>query len=117
MYQFTVESASIVYCNAKNGAITKFEERKEQRFKSLLQSAFPDLEIITQYPVRGRRIDFYLPKYSLAIEYDELHHKSQVSEDLERQEMIEDVLNCKFIRVPEGGEGAAIIAIYNTLNN
>lgn len=115
VYEFTIEASSIVYANRKNTAITRFEERKEQRFKLLLQSAFPDINIITQYLIKMKRIDFYLPEYNIAIEYDELHHISQANEDLERQTMIEDVLGCQFIRVPEGSEGAAIIEVYDNI--
>lgn len=45
------------------------------------------------------RIDFYIPKYKLAIEYDEEHHKKQKEADLNRQTEIETELNCKFIRL------------------
>ena len=117
IYTLSSHAASLLYHNAINGAITKFDERKEQRFKSLLESAFKDINIITQYPVKGKRIDFYLPEYKLAIEFDEEQHKSQQEDDKVRQSMIEKELGCRFIRVPEGQEGAGIIAIYKEITH
>ncbi|SCI75251.1 Uncharacterised protein [uncultured Clostridium sp.] len=45
------------------------------------------------------KIDFYLPKYNLAIEYDEEQHKYRQEEDKFREEEIINELNCKFIRL------------------
>ncbi len=117
VYIFTMNAASIVYTNRVNTAITKFEERKESRFGELLKSAFPNEKLVEQFPVKNKRVDFYFPTHKLAIEYDELHHKNQQECDSNRQEMIKESLGCKFIRVPEGEEGAAIIKIYNTLTS
>jgi len=45
------------------------------------------------------RIDFYLPEFNLAIEYDEGHHKYQQEEDKQREEEIKSCLHCEFIRL------------------
>ena len=46
-------------------------------------------------------IDFYIPEENLAIEYDEFDHKYKRQYDEERQEYIEKLLGCKFIRVSD----------------
>lgn len=117
VYQFTLEAASMVFANSSNGTITKFNERKEEVFSELLYSAFPLENIIKQYPVKNKRLDFYLPKHNLAIEYDEKYHKYQYIEDLERQTNIESLLGCKFIRIKEGSEGLGLIQVYEYLKN
>lgn len=45
------------------------------------------------------RIDFYIPQYNLAIEYDEEQHKYKIEEDHIRQIEIEKELGCKTIRL------------------
>lgn len=46
------------------------------------------------------RIDLYLPQLNVAIEYDENNHKHYTFEQQElRQQLIEQELGCKFIRV------------------
>jgi predicted HTH transcriptional regulator len=59
------------------------------------------LEVETQYPVKNYKLDFYISELNLAIEFDEKHHKYQKEEDEKREKEIENVLNCKFIRVSE----------------
>ena len=57
-----------------------------------------DVKLIHQYYVSGYRIDFFLPEYNLAIEYDEEHHKSRTKEDKIREREIKKETGCKFIR-------------------
>ena len=47
------------------------------------------------------KIDYYIPKLRLAIEYDEEYHgtKLQQLSDKQRQEEIQDTLECEFIRL------------------
>lgn len=47
------------------------------------------------------RIDFYLPEFNLAIEYDEKQHQQKENKikDRQREEEIKEVLGCKFIRL------------------
>lgn len=75
-------------------------ERFEISFLKLLEEALKeiDVEMIHQYYVSGYRIDFFLPEYNLAIEYDEEAHKFHKGEDKTREEKIEKETGCKFIR-------------------
>ena len=58
--------------------------------------------LITQYPVLKYRIDGYIPELNIAIEYDENGHIDYSFEEHEyRQEKIEKLINCKFIRVTD----------------
>lgn len=75
-------------------------ERFEISFLKLLEEALKeiDVEMIHQYYVSGYRIDFFLPEYNLAIEYDEEAHKFYKEEDKTREEKIVKETGCKFIR-------------------
>lgn len=59
-----------------------------------------------QVRVDEYHIDFYLPEFALAVEFDELHHERglQRSLDKNRQREIEKLLGITFIRVREGRE-------------
>lgn len=76
--------------------------RFEVSFGNMLREALGELgiEIVEQYNVDGYRIDFYIPQFNLAVEYDEQQHfiTTNHEKDLERQKCIEDKLGCKFIR-------------------
>lgn len=54
-----------------------------------------------QYKVLKYRIDGYDPESNTAYEIDEPQHnnKSHQTKDLQRQQEIEDVLGCKFVRI------------------
>lgn len=54
-----------------------------------------------QFAVGKYRIDFYIPKIRVAIEYDEKQHtsKKNIYYDKKREEYIKEVLGCRFIRV------------------
>jgi very-short-patch-repair endonuclease len=83
----------------------EFEYSKEQAFAVKLNQALNGITTIHQhYNVGNFFVDFYLPKYNLAIEFDEFAHKYQLDEDSERQKYIEDKLKCKFVRVGENEE-------------
>lgn len=57
---------------------------------------------INQYSILGYRIDYYIPKLKLAIEYDENNHSGYSYETQEgRQKQIEKELGCKFIRLSD----------------
>lgn len=75
-------------------------ERFEILFFKLLKEALKeiDVKLIHQHYVLGYRIDFFLPEYNLAIEYDEDHHKSRTREDRLRERKIKKEISCKFIR-------------------
>lgn len=77
-------------------------ERKEIKFLDKLQEALKpfDLEGIKQYKVLNYRIDFYIPKLNIAIEYDENEHKDySYKQQQGRQKEIENSLGCDFIRI------------------
>ena len=75
-------------------------ERLEISFFKLLKEALEeiDVKLIHQYYVSGYRIDFFIPEYNLAIEYDEEHHKLRTKEDKMRERKISKEIGCKFIR-------------------
>ena len=58
-----------------------------------------NIEIELQKNILNYRIDGYIQKYNLAIEYDEEQHIRQQEEDKQREEEIKNVLGCKFIRL------------------
>ncbi len=69
-----------------------------------------NVDSIEQYPVDNYRIDLYIPKYNTAIEIDEVEHKYQRDYDLTRQNYIENIIHCKFIRINEGESSGSAIA-------
>ena len=79
-------------------------ERKEIKFLDKLQEALKpfDLEGIKQYKVLNYKIDFYIPKLNIAIEYDENEHKDySYKQQQGRQKEIENSLGCDFIRISD----------------
>lgn len=79
------------------------QSRFELSFKETLEEVLRAMEIDAEFqkPMFGGeyRIDFYIPQYNLAVEYDEEHHKWQKEEDITREEKIKAELNCRFIRL------------------
>ena len=84
----------------ENIDIYVLNERFEISFFKLLKEALEeiDVKLIHQYYVSGYRIDFFIPEYNLAIEYDEEHHKLRTKEDKMRERKISKEIGCKFIR-------------------
>lgn len=85
------------------GVDNVFLSRKETEFGNVLKEALDELNVkmIPQYNIDNKyRIDFYIPKLNIAVEYDEEQHYTEYNQkmDLERQKYIEDKLGCKFIR-------------------
>lgn len=84
----------------------QLHERKAEELISFLQRTLATFSIntIKEYSVivegKGYRIDLYVPKYKLAIEYDEYHHV--VSSDEAREQALTTTLECAFIRLLEG---------------
>ena len=81
--------------------------RKELDFINNLEKALAafNIEGIRQYQVLNYRIDYYIPRLKVAIEYDENGHKHYSYEQHElRQIEIEEKLGCKFIRVTDKNE-------------
>lgn len=82
--------------------------RKEHDFGYMLMDALSDkTEIISQFFVKPYRIDFYLPEFKMAIEYDEYYHQTNKQHylDLCRERKIkEQVPDITIVRVKEGQE-------------
>jgi hypothetical protein len=57
-----------------------------------------------QHRVGSYYIDFYLPEYDIAIEYDEEQHQYNQDNDNKREKYITDKIGCEFIRVKKGYE-------------
>lgn len=77
--------------------------RSEEKFGKVLENVLNPMgiKIIRQKHVLNNkyRIDFYLPEFNLAIEYDEEFHKRQIIKDSNREIDIAKELNCDFVRV------------------
>lgn len=87
-----------------NKDIIVINNAKEIQFLDALEdvlSAF-DINGIRQYNVENYRIDLYLPKLKIAIEYDENGHKNYTYKNHELRELIiKNKLHCKFIRITD----------------
>ena len=80
------------------------ESREEIEFFDKLEEMFEKKKKkkgIKQYGVLGKyKIDYYMPEFRLAIEYDENGHSDYTYEQHEgRQKEIEKELCCKFVRL------------------
>jgi len=81
--------------------------RKEDRFISLLIQFINklDLDYVLQYKVLTYRVDLYIPKLNIAIEYDENKHSGySYDAHIGRENKIKDKIGCKFIRVDDSHE-------------
>ena len=84
--------------------IRTYGSREEIKFFDKLEEMFAVMNIqkgIKQYSVLGKyRIDYYMPEFRLAIEYDENGHSGYTYEQHEgRQEEIQKKLCCDFVRL------------------
>ncbi|MGL5752100.1 MAG: Rha family transcriptional regulator [Paraclostridium sp.] len=90
--QLGVNDIDVIYSNS----------RFEISFINMLEEALDTFNIkgIKQYNVDRYRIDFYIPEYNIAVEYDEEQHYNKVNMklDMEREKYIKSKLNCEFIR-------------------
>lgn len=81
--------------------------KNEKQILDTLEKIY-ELKIIRQYPILGYYIDGYIPELNLVIEVDERIHYdidgNLREKDIQRQKEIENKLNCKFIRIKDGGE-------------
>lgn len=87
---------------------------KEQKFVEALKEVLKpfNVTVTQQFFVKGRRVDIYIPEWNLVIEYDELKHKYYTFLDEElRQQIIEDELGCRFIRVSEANSDLENVGI------
>ena len=92
-----------------------FSERKETKFVSDIIEFFEAFGIkgVRQYNVDNKyRIDFYIPKLKIAIEYDENNHSHyDKHKEHEREKYIKNKLHCKFIRVSDKNSNIKNIGI------
>ena len=70
-----------------------------------------------QYRVLGYRIDLYFHNNNLAIEVDELGHAVRnLSNEIERQKVLEKQLNCVFIRINSDEKNFNILKEINKIH-
>ena len=73
---------------------------KQESVGLRLKRTFLGEEIIEDFSALNYLIDFYFPKYKLAVEIDELGHADRDSvKENKRQTEIAKYLDCKFIRI------------------
>lgn len=84
---------------------------KELNFVNQILIAFKTFKIELQYVCLNYRVDLYFIDYKLVIEFDESHSYKGKSDDKKRQKLIEENLNCKFLRVKYNDD------IFETINN
>jgi very-short-patch-repair endonuclease len=71
----------------------------EASYIRILEASFDFCKIEKQYVIDVYKIDMYFVEYKLAIECDEeIIHRSKLEQDSKRQQIIENLLGCKFIR-------------------
>lgn len=70
----------------------------ETEVVDFIKKTYPNEELICQYRIDPYKIDLYFPKYKLAVECDEYHHKYKENKDKEREDYIKKQINCEFIR-------------------
>jgi hypothetical protein len=80
-----------------------------------ISEIFKDFNIKKQYRVDKYLIDLYFIDYKIAVECDEEHHKSNIKNDKEREEIIKKELNCCFIRFTPNKDNLTII-IHTIMN-
>lgn len=84
---------------------------KERAFGELLLGALDGIvTVLPQHHLPPHFIDFFIPEWRLAIEYDERHHGSarRLRADAERQAALERALGARFVRVSVGREIEAL---------
>lgn len=89
---------------------------KEQELLDILSKTFNHIEHFFQYTVGCYKIDMYFPQYKLAIECDEYgHDRRDISQEIKRQNYIENKLGCKFIRFNPDGNNFNIGNVINKI--
>lgn len=100
-----VEKESLIdLLNSNEMKYVVLKSTKEINFIDKLEKVLEPLKIkgVRQYQVMDNkyRIDYYIPKFNLAIEYDENNHV-YYKHDEDREKEIKQELNCEFIRVSD----------------
>ena len=90
---------------------------KEQTVINSIKDTLEGENMQTQYTVIDYRIDLYFHKYKLAIEVDELGHNDRnIDYEIQRQQALERVLNCVFIRINPDAVDFNIFKEINTIH-
>ena len=89
---------------------------KEQDALRKIMQTFNGEEMIQQFSVGKYRIGLYFPKYKLAIECDEFHHRDRdIGYEVERQKYIEKLLNCTFLRFNPDAKDFCILEVVDKI--
>jgi very-short-patch-repair endonuclease len=81
--------------------------KREWEFADLLVGVLRGITpVLEQHTMGPYYADFFLPAFSLVVEYDEDHHSrpQQTARDVSRQEHIERTFGVSFIRIKQGDE-------------
>jgi very-short-patch-repair endonuclease len=92
---------------------------KERDFHELIETLLRGIvKVEYQYPVGKYFIDFYLPDFALAIEFDESRHatpRNVIADKRREKDIKRSIPPIEFIRVPEGQELAKLNEILRTV--
>lgn len=95
------------FVNWLNGGIEPEYKRDELLFKNMLEETLKDIcDIKFQFNIDNYRLDFFIEKYNLVIEYDEKYHKEpkiQNKDDVKTLSLLTKY-NYSIIRVNQGEE-------------
>ena len=107
--------------------VGKKRTRHEDAFFHMLCEFLPHLRVVRQFPVAGYRVDFYVEKAGLCVEFDEEQHFSRKAQDEDYLRWTEindhigkrDGKSVPLIRVNKGCEiyGLSLIMSYLALNS
>jgi very-short-patch-repair endonuclease len=103
-YNYYVEQIRRTFHVKKNKKDFRVKKHENFIITSLIHDErLRDLKPLTQHyvPLANNNyalIDLYYPQIELAIEVDEPHHLDNIDQDKERQEKIEDLIQCDFRR-------------------
>ena len=90
--------------------------RKEAGTIYIMQKVFEEISMKRQFSIESFGIDLYLPEHELAIECNKNDHKDgDINYEIVRQKLIEDQLNCKFIRYNPDAKDFTIEKILNNI--
>lgn len=84
-----------------NLPIMPHSSKNEIKILNILEQNFYPYVIKRQYKILGYFLDGYCPALNLAIEIDGSSHNNCKERDLQRENEIKSVLNCKFLRIKE----------------
>lgn len=97
MFSLPKEIYSLILDKYKGLARVPNRLQEEASLKTIEQLL--GVKLIRQYKVLNYRLDGYDPDTNTAYEIDEPGHRYKHAKDAERQQKIEAVLGCKFVRI------------------